>query len=51
LTNSGEPECYEEAMQVESRKTWELAMEEEMESLMHNQNLDLVRLTARKTKL
>ena len=36
LTDSGEPECYEEAMQVESRKKWELAMEEVMESLMHN---------------
>ena len=32
LTDSGEPKCYEEAMQVESRKKWELAMEEEMES-------------------
>ena len=36
LTYSGEPECYEEAMQVESRKKWELAMEEDMDSLMHN---------------
>ena len=36
LTNSGEPECYEEAMQVESKKKWELAMEEEIESLIHN---------------
>jgi len=44
LTDSGEPECYEEAMQVESRKKWEVAMEEEMDSLMHNQTWDLVRL-------
>ena len=48
LTDSGEPECYEEAMQVESRKKWEVAMEEEMDSLMHNQTWDLVRLPAGK---
>ena len=36
LTDSGEPECYEEEMQVETRKKWELAMKEEMESLIHN---------------
>eukprot|EP00253_Pinus_taeda_P005819 PITA_05819 len=40
-----------EAMQVESRKKWELAMEEEMDSLMHNQTWDLVRLLVGKTKL
>jgi len=51
LIDFGEPECYEEAMQVESRKKWELAMEEEMESLMHNQTWDLVRLPAGKTTL
>lgn len=51
LTNSGEPERYEEAMQVESRKKWELAMEEEMDSLMHNQTWDLVRLPVGKTTL
>eukprot|EP00253_Pinus_taeda_P034205 PITA_34205 len=38
-------------MQVESRKKWELAMEEEMDSLMHNQTWDLVRLPAGKTTL
>ena len=36
LTDFSELECYEEAMQVESRKKWEVAMEEEMDSLMHN---------------
>ena len=51
LTDSGEPECYEEAMQVESRKKWEQAMEEEMDSLMHNQTWDLVKLPAGKTAL
>ena len=38
-------------MQVESRKKWEVAMEEEMDSLMHNQTWDLVRLPAGKTTL
>eukprot|EP00253_Pinus_taeda_P013261 PITA_13261 len=51
LSDSGEPECYEEEMQVESGKKWELAMEEEMDSLMHNQNWDLVRFLASKTTL
>ena len=51
LTDSGEPECYEEAMQVESRKKWEQAMEEEMDSLMHNQTWDLVKLPTGKTTL
>jgi len=51
LTDFGEPECYEEAMQIESRKKWELAMKEEMDSLMHNYTWDLVRLPAGKTTL
>eukprot|EP00253_Pinus_taeda_P004652 PITA_04652 len=38
-------------MQVESRKKWEVAMEEEMDSLMHNQTWDLVRLPEGKTTL
>eukprot|EP00253_Pinus_taeda_P008847 PITA_08847 len=38
-------------MQVESRKKWEVAMEEEMDSLMHNQTWDLVRLPVGKTTL
>eukprot|EP00253_Pinus_taeda_P002267 PITA_02267 len=51
LTDSGEPECYEEAMQIESGKKWEVAMEEEMDSLKHNQTWDLVRFPAGKTTL
>ena len=38
-------------MQVETRKKWELAMKEEMDSLMHNQTWDLVRLPTGKTTL
>ena len=29
MTDSGEPKCYEEAMQVETRKKWEQDMDEE----------------------
>ena len=47
MTNSGEPECYEEAMQVETRKKWEQGME----SLVRNQNWDLVKLLAGKREL
>ena len=36
ITDSGEPECYEEAMQVETRKKWEKGMDEEMDSLVRN---------------
>ena len=51
LNDSGEPECYEEAVQVETRKKWEKAMKEEMESLAHNQTWDLARLHEGKTTL
>ena len=36
MTDSGEPECFEEAIQVETRKKWEQGMDEEMESLVRN---------------
>ena len=32
LTESGELECYEEALQVEAKDKWELAMDEEIVS-------------------
>ena len=51
LIDFGELECYEETMQVETMKKWDLAMEEEMDSLMHNQTWDLVRLSAGKITL
>jgi len=51
LTDSNEPECYEEAVQVETRKKWEQAMKEEMDSLSHNQAWDLVGLFVGKTTL
>ena len=42
LTDSSEPEGYEEAMQVETRKKWEHDMEEEMDSLVNKQTWHLV---------
>ena len=51
MTNYGEPECYEEAMQVETRKKWEQGMDEEMDSLVRNQTWDLVQLAVGKMAL
>jgi hypothetical protein len=42
LIDFGEPECYEEAMQVDTKKTWVKGMKEEMDSLVNNDTLDLV---------
>jgi hypothetical protein len=36
LTNFGEPKCYEEVMQVGTKKKWEKGMKEEMDSLVNN---------------
>ena len=51
MTNFGEPECYEEVVQVETRKKWEQAIKEEMDSLARNQTWDLFRLSVGKTTL
>jgi hypothetical protein len=51
LTDSGEPECYEEAMQVNTKKKWEQGMKEEMDSLANNQTWDLVQFPAGKRAL
>eukprot|EP00253_Pinus_taeda_P021211 PITA_21211 len=45
------PECYEEEVHVETRKKWEQAMKEEMDSLAHDQTLDLVKMSVGKTTL
>ena len=37
LNDSDEPECYEKALQVEAKDKWELAMDDEIASLMENQ--------------
>jgi hypothetical protein len=51
LIDSGEPECYEEVMQIDTRKKWEQGMEEEMDSQANNQTWDLVQFLARKRAL
>ncbi|KAH9292690.1 hypothetical protein KI387_042125, partial [Taxus chinensis] len=37
-------ERFDEAMQVDARKKWEQAMDEEHKALMENQTWDLVKL-------
>ena len=51
MTDFGETKCFEEAIQVETRKKWEQGMDEEMDSLVRNQTWDLVKLTAGKKAL
>ena len=51
MTDSGEPECFEEAMQEETRKKWEQGMDGEMDSLVRNQTWDLVKFPAEKRAL
>ena len=51
MTDSGKPGCFEEAMQVETRKKWEQGMDEEMDSLGRNQTWDLVKLPTEKRAL
>ncbi|KAL5777409.1 hypothetical protein ACOSP7_010335 [Xanthoceras sorbifolium] len=51
LTDSGEPECYDETMQVEDSVKWESAMRDEMDSLMSNQTWELAELPPGKKAL
>ena len=51
MTDSGEPEGYEESMQVETKKKWEQGMKEEMDSLVNNHTWNLVQLTTGKRAL
>jgi hypothetical protein len=51
LIDFGEPECYEEVMQVDTKKKWEQGMKEEMDSLVNNQTWDLVQLPTGKRAL
>ena len=41
LTVAGEPECYDKAVQVETKIQWEFAMKEEMGSLLKHKTWDL----------
>ena len=51
LSDSGEPECYDQAMQVEDSVKWESAMKDEMDSLMSNQTWELTELPPGKKAL
>ena len=51
LTNSGEPKCYEEALQDENSNKWELIMNDEIDSLLRNQTWELIELPVRKKAL
>ena len=44
LTDGGEPECYEEAMEDEHKNQWIEAMQNEMKSLHENHTYELVKL-------
>ncbi|RVW27659.1 Retrovirus-related Pol polyprotein from transposon TNT 1-94 [Vitis vinifera] len=47
LTYGGEPECYDEALQDENSSKWELAMKDEMDSLIKNEHDGSKRYKAR----
>ena len=51
LSDSGEPECYDQVMQVEDSVKWESAMKDEMDSLMSNQTWELAELPPGKKAL
>ena len=51
LSDSGEPECYDQAMQVEDSVKWGSAMKDEMDSLMSNQTWELAELPPGKKAL
>ena len=51
LTDGGEPECYDEALQDENSSKWELAMKDEMDSLLGNQTWELTKLPVGKKAL
>ena len=51
LTDGGEPECFEEALDSEEKKQWLDAMQDEMKSLHDNHTYDLVKLPKGKRAL
>lgn len=44
MANNGEPNRYDEAMQMKDSIKWESALKDEMDSLMLNQTQELVKL-------
>ena len=51
LIDGGELECYDEALQDENWSKWELAMKDEMDSLLGNQTWELIELLVGKKAL
>jgi len=51
LTDGGEPECYQEAIENEEKQKWLDAMQDEMKSLHDNHTVDLVKLPKGKKAL
>jgi hypothetical protein len=51
LTDGGKPETFVKALQVEDPIKWELAMKDEMVSLLSNQTWELTELPAGKKAL
>ena len=48
LTDDGEPECYNEALQDKNSGKWKLAIKDEMDSLLGNQTWELTELPEEK---
>ena len=51
MTDDGEPECFEEALESEEKQKWLDAMQYEMKSLHANHTYDLVKLPKGKRAL
>ena len=51
LTDGGAPECYDETLQDENSSKWELAMKDEMDSLLENPTWELTELPVGKKAL
>ena len=51
MTDGGEPKCYDEALYDENSSKWELAMKDEMDSLLWNQTWELTELPVGKKTL
>ena len=51
MTDGGESECYDEALQDKNSSKWDLAMKDEMDSLLGNQTWELIELPVGKKAL
>ena len=51
LIDVGEPKCYDEVVQVDTKIQWESAMKDEMDSLLKNKTWDLCKLPTGKKVL